>query len=226
MQQCPPGQMRWRPTSLPLPLSLSCWLPPKEEATITCSPVRIRTVLFPYSSPTRFTHSIWPAVVWKQTHQICSWICMSFAGPLYGKRWLGRYVGCSFSSFFNSSNKYLWCECTQFVCIQYDVLHIVFFGISVKSLHHTGLEERKVHEYSNVPCATPRCTFHCVKRKQLRWQARCWKVNCVISLCTGYNESFGWLMTVLLYNSITFCSLPCLSFLLIKRAILRPSVIW
>lgn len=133
IQQCPPGQMGWRPTSLSLPLTLSCQLPPKAETTITCSPERARTAVLPCSSPAWYSHSIWPAVIWKQTHQICPWICVSFAGPLHGEQWLGRYVGCSFSSSFYSSNKYLWCECTQFVCIQYRVLHIVFFGISVKS---------------------------------------------------------------------------------------------
>lgn len=114
------------PTVLKMPVNIKSWgnhyLQSRETKTSCCS-------LLP-SCLVHLQHLTCSHL--EQTHQICPWISVSFAGPLRGKQWLGKYVACHFSSSFYSSNKYLWCECTQFVCIQNHVLHIVFFGFSVR----------------------------------------------------------------------------------------------
>lgn len=84
---------------------------------------------------------------------------------------------------------------------------------------------RKIHEYMTAPCTTCWCTFHCEKGKVTGsgdWvnaeEFTVW-FHSALSAVGVLDE--WWL---LLYNSITLCSWSCLSFLLIKWAILRPSV--
>lgn len=120
-----PGQMIGKPTSLFTLLSLGWQLASKSGVSYCILRAEgARTAVLPFSFPPWYTYCTWPVFSWK--HIICPWICVSFVGSLHGKQWLGWYVGCSFSNSFYSSNKYLWCECTQLVCIQYCFLCICF----------------------------------------------------------------------------------------------------